>query len=227
MIFTSCWVIYMLRVNISLNLIAMVPEPAQTSASKRSQCASLRAANETFNANMTMEDAKNLRTQSKETFNWTMDQQGTIIGSYFWCYPFTSLVGGMAAERWGPRYVVLVTVLVSGVLTALSPAAARMSYTALVVIRFFLGSAGGFTYPALHALVAQWAPPRGKGEVCECDDGWDLGNCRNMVSHWAINGKIWLGICLLRPCRSEFHMVRFLVVPSRRHPKGTPQNIQR
>ncbi|XP_047521898.1 sialin-like isoform X1 [Pieris napi] len=186
MIFTSCWVIYMLRVNISLNLIAMVPEPAHTSASKRSQCASLRAANETFNANMTMEDAKHLRTQSKETFNWTMDQQGTIIGAYFWCYPFTSLVGGMAAERWGPRYVVLVTVLVSGVLTALSPAAARLSYTALVVIRFFLGSAGGFTYPALHALVAQWAPPAEKGKFVSAMMGGTLG----IVATWSLTGPL-------------------------------------
>lgn len=71
-----------------------------------------------------------------------MDQQGTVIGAYFWCYPLTSLVGGMAAERWGPRYVILVTSLASGVLTAFSPAAARISYIALVITRVFLGCAG-------------------------------------------------------------------------------------
>lgn len=48
----------------------------------------------------------------------------------------------MAAERWGPRYVVLVTSFVSAILTALSPLAAKLDYIALVVIRFFLGFAG-------------------------------------------------------------------------------------
>lgn len=48
----------------------------------------------------------------------------------------------MAAERWGPRYVVLVTSLASAVLTALSPVAANLDYIALVVVRFFLGCAG-------------------------------------------------------------------------------------
>jgi ACS family sodium-dependent inorganic phosphate cotransporter len=65
-----------------------------------------------------------------------------ILGSYFWCYPVTSLVGGMAAERWGPRYVVLITSVLSGVLTIVTPAAARLHYLAVVVVRFLLGVAG-------------------------------------------------------------------------------------
>lgn len=54
----------------------------------------------------------------------------------------TSLVGGMAAERWGPRYVVLISSAASGILTAFSPAAARAHYLVLVVDRFLLGFAG-------------------------------------------------------------------------------------
>lgn len=48
----------------------------------------------------------------------------------------------MAAERWGPRYVVLITSLASAVLTMLSPPAAKLHYIALVVTRFLLGFAG-------------------------------------------------------------------------------------
>ncbi|CAK1555783.1 unnamed protein product [Leptosia nina] len=189
MIFTSCWVIYMLRVNISLNLIAMVPEPAKTTT-KTSQCGSnLQAVNETmkFDANATLDEVRKSRSQVEgEHFNWTMNQQGTIIGAYFWCYPFTSLVGGMAAERWGPRYVILVTSLLSGILTALSPLAARMGFVALVIIRLLLGCAGGFTYPALHALVARWAPPAEKGKFVSAMMGGTLG----IVATWSLTGPL-------------------------------------
>lgn len=75
-------------------------------------------------------------------FNWNANQQALILGSYFWCYPVTSLVGGMAAEKWGPRYIVLVTSVASAILTALSPVAANWHYLALVIIRFFLGFCG-------------------------------------------------------------------------------------
>lgn len=76
------------------------------------------------------------------TFDWSAEKQALILGSYFWSYPVTSLLGGMAAERWGPRYIVFITSLASGILTALSPVAARWSYIALVVIRFLLGFTG-------------------------------------------------------------------------------------
>lgn len=76
------------------------------------------------------------------SFDWSAEQQALILGAYFWCYPITSLVGGMAAERWGPRYVVLISTLASAVFTFLSPVAARMNHVALIVTRFFLGFAG-------------------------------------------------------------------------------------
>ncbi|CAG4951904.1 unnamed protein product [Colias eurytheme] len=189
MLFTSCWVIYMLRVNISLNLIAMVPEPMKA-ASKRSQCGSkIDVYNDTMNANATVahDHVTKLRTQVHgEYFNWTADQQGTIIGAYFWCYPLTSLIGGMASERWGPRYVILVTTLISGILTALSPFAARLGYVALVIVRFLLGCAGGFTYPALHVLVARWAPPAEKGKFVSAMMGGTLG----IVATWSLTGPL-------------------------------------
>lgn len=75
-------------------------------------------------------------------FDWSAPKQALVLGSYFWSYPFTSLFGGMAAERWGPRYVVFYCSIASGILTAISPIAASWSYIALVVVRLLLGFAG-------------------------------------------------------------------------------------
>ncbi|CAH0725775.1 unnamed protein product, partial [Brenthis ino] len=186
MIFTSCWVIYMLRVNMSLNLIAMVPQPAKN-ISSRSQCG---AKNDMLNESFRHIDIADVREAPREvlggTFNWSANQQAMILGSYFWCYPITSLVGGMAAERWGPRYVVLITSLASAILTALSPLAARLDYVALVIVRFFLGFAGGFIYPALHVLVARWAPPEEKGKFISALMGGTLGT----VVTWSLTGPL-------------------------------------
>ncbi|KAL4708983.1 hypothetical protein ACJJTC_005844 [Scirpophaga incertulas] len=121
-----------------------------------------------------------------ETFDWSADEQALILGSYFWSYPVTSLVGGMAAERWGPRYVVLISTATSAALTLISPVAARTGSVTLVIIRFCLGIAGGFIYPALHALVARWAPPAEKGKFVSAMMGGTLGT----VLTWSLTGPL-------------------------------------
>lgn len=170
----------------SLNLIAMVPQPAKN-ISLRSQCT---PENEIVNHTIRYADVAEVKKAPRQiqggSFDWSKDQQATILGAYFWCYPVTSLLGGMAAERWGPRYVILVTSLTSAVLTVLSPAAARLDYIALVVVRFFLGFAGGFMYPALHVLVARWAPPEEKGKFISALMGGTLGT----VATWSLTGPL-------------------------------------
>ncbi|KAM3965897.1 sialin-like isoform 1-T1 [Aphomia sociella] len=187
MLFTSCWIIYMLRVNMSLNLIAMVPRPPKNNTIQ-SQC---EPRNDVTNATLQHVDIADVREAPRQppiggTFDWSPDQQALILGSYFWSYPVTSLVGGMAAERWGPRYVVLITTAASGILTALSPVAAKLNNVALIVVRFFLGLAGGFVYPALHVLVARWAPPAEKGKFVSAMMGGTLGT----VVTWSLAGPL-------------------------------------
>lgn len=188
MLFTSCWVVYMLRVNMSLNIIAMVPQVDHNST-LQSQCEPKDdvVRNETLR-HVDITDVREAPRQvpGGATFEWSADQQALILGSYFWCYPLTSLIGGMAAERWGPRYVILITSIASAIMTALSPVAARWNYMALVVIRFFLGCAGGFIYPALHVLVARWAPPAEKGKFVSAMMGGTLGT----VITWSLTGPL-------------------------------------
>ncbi|CAG4956010.1 unnamed protein product [Parnassius apollo] len=188
MIFTSCWIAYMLRVNMSLNLIAMVPSPSRN-VSVRSQCGpqdDVMVNKSIHNADIA-EIREAPRQDSGDTkFDWSTEQQATILGAYFWSYIITSLVGGTAAERWGPRYVVFISTISSAVLTALAPIAARWDYVALIVTRFLLGFAGGFIYPALHSLVARWAPPAEKGKFMSAMMGGTLGT----VLTWSLTGPL-------------------------------------
>lgn len=86
------------------------------------------------------------------TFDWTAQQQAYVLSGYFWGYAITCLVGGTAAERWGPRRVVFVTMLLSSVMTVLAPQASRIHYAVLVGLRFITGLASVSYFSILVTL---------------------------------------------------------------------------
>ncbi|CAH2043611.1 unnamed protein product, partial [Iphiclides podalirius] len=187
MLFFACWVNYMMRVNMSVNIIAMVPDDAKTTSVK-SECEAI-ANNDSslYNFSTTVVTKRQLRQpEGVVTFNWTAQQQAYVLSGYFWGYAITCLVGGTAAELWGPRNVVFITMLISAVLTTLSPQAARLHYLVLVAARFVIGLAAGFLFPALHALVAHWAPPAEKGKFVSALLGGAIGT----VVTWSLTGPL-------------------------------------
>ncbi|XP_014360058.2 uncharacterized transporter slc-17.2 [Papilio machaon] len=187
MLFFACWVNYMMRVNMSVNIIAMVPDDAKTTSVK-SECEAI-ANNDsaTNNVTTTLIAKHHLRQpDGVVTFNWTAQQQAYVLSGYFWGYAITSLVGGTAAELWGPRNVVFITMLISAVLTTLSPQAARLHFMVLVAARFIIGLSAGFLFPALHALVAHWAPPAEKGKFVSALLGGAIGT----VVTWSLTGPV-------------------------------------
>ena len=64
-----------------------------------------------------------------------------ILGSFFWGYIFTNIVGGMAAEYWGGRLVYGLGVVITALFTVLSPLAARTSDGLFLAIRILEGMA--------------------------------------------------------------------------------------
>ncbi|XP_041982129.1 putative inorganic phosphate cotransporter [Aricia agestis] len=182
MLFLACWVNYMLRVNMSVNIIAMVPDD-HTASTENSECKAIAT-----NDSLLRDDAAEVRQEMKaaNTYDWTAQQQAYILSSYFWGYAITCLVSGTAAELWGPRNVVFYTMLVSAVLTILTPLTANVHYLMLVAARFVIGLAGGFIFPALHALVAHWAPPAEKGKFVSALLGGSIGT----VVTWSLSGPL-------------------------------------
>ncbi|KAL4708977.1 hypothetical protein ACJJTC_005838 [Scirpophaga incertulas] len=119
-------------------------------------------------------------------FDWTAQEQAYVLSGYFWGYAITCLVGGTAAEMWGPRKVVFITMTLSAILTIFSPQASRFHYLALVALRFITGLCAGFLFPALHALVAHWAPPQEKGKFVSALLGGTMGT----VVTWSLSGPL-------------------------------------
>jgi ACS family sodium-dependent inorganic phosphate cotransporter len=184
MLFTACFVSYMMRVNMSINLIAMV-EPAKTGGNLSiPECAVKKIEN-------ISSESEHYQQQTSipdygARYPWDSSLQSLILGSYFWGYTITCIPGGVLGERFGPTRTVMLSTLAAGFLTLLGPLMASWHYMGLIVARFLTGLCGGVIYPCLHCLVSRWAPPEEKGKFIGALLGGTLGT---MVT-WPLLGFI-------------------------------------
>lgn len=99
-------------------------------------------------------------------YDWDEKLQGVILSSFFWGYVITQLPGGILAEKFGGKYVLGLGILSTAIFTLLTPAAVQAGgSTALIILRFLMGLGEGTTYPALNALLSQWAPPSERSKI--------------------------------------------------------------
>ncbi|CAH0400879.1 unnamed protein product [Chilo suppressalis] len=187
MMFFACFINYMMRVNMSVNIIAMVNNESN-STSVKTECDAIATDDSiVYNATTLLVVKKQTRQPDGVViFDWTAQQQAYVLSGYFWGYAITCLVGGTAAEMWGPRRVIFITTTLSAILTVLCPLAARWHYLVLVAFRFVTGLLAGFLFPALHALLAHWAPPVEKGKFVSALLGGAIGT----VVTWSLTGPL-------------------------------------
>ena len=72
-------------------------------------------------------------------FNWDNELQGFILGSFFYGYISTQLVGGRLAEAYGTKWLLFGSILSSSALSVLTPFAARWSPYAFIALRVLMG----------------------------------------------------------------------------------------
>jgi len=136
-------VVYALRVNLSVAIVSMV-NSTYTKSKPDPECA--------VGKNMTV-------TPNNGEFNWNANQQGLVLGAFFYGYILTQIPGGWLAKNFGGKYVFGIGVLVTSVLTLLTPIAAKASFPLLIAVRVLEGIGEGVTFPAMHAMIGQWSPP--------------------------------------------------------------------
>uniref|UniRef100_A0A1B0DPH9 Major facilitator superfamily (MFS) profile domain-containing protein n=1 Tax=Phlebotomus papatasi TaxID=29031 RepID=A0A1B0DPH9_PHLPP len=147
MLFLGCLTTYIVRVNISISILAMV-QPKN--------------ANETF-------------PDFGKRYPWDASEQGTIIGAFFWGYSIMSIPGAYLAERFGPKILTMVSFIAIIVLTVLTPLAAAGGFVTMCVVRFLTGTVSGPHFPCYHILISRWAPPDEKGKFMSSLQGGALG----------------------------------------------------
>lgn len=160
MLFMACLMSYMMRVNLSINIIAMVEQ--------------------------TDPNATEPLPNYGPRYNWSQTDQANLLGAYFYGYMITSLPAGMLAENFGGKPVAGWSCLGAAALTALTPLAAAWDKWAVFALRFLIGFLSGVIYPCCHNLVSKWSPPDEKGKFVASLMGGTFGT----VITWPISGLL-------------------------------------
>ena len=74
-------------------------------------------------------------------FSWDKWTQGMVLGSFYWGYAITNLIGGRISEYLGGKTVMGLGIFAASLLSLITPLAARASVQALITCRIFLGIA--------------------------------------------------------------------------------------
>ena len=146
---------YMMRTNLSILIVAMVKEPRNKSSNFNNlTCSDNLISTDTTSSNVTEE-------QSNESikFDWGPFEQGQILAAFSYGYIATQIIGGRLAERFGSKKVYGGALFLTGIVTFLLPAAAKLGSGVFIALRILQGVLEGASFPSLHALTARWIPP--------------------------------------------------------------------
>lgn len=90
---------------------------------------------------------------------WSEGIQGTLLSCYFWGYLVSQMPSARVAEKFSAKWVMLFSVGINVIATLLTPVMTKSHYAGLIVMRVLEGIGGGATFPAMHCMIAAWAPP--------------------------------------------------------------------
>ncbi|XP_032767381.1 sialin-like [Rattus rattus] len=194
--FCGFFVLYALRVNLSVALVDMVDSNSTLTDNRTSkECAEHSA------------PVKVHHNHTGKKYQWDAETQGWILGSFFYGYIVTQIPGGYMASRIGGKLLLGLGILGTAVFTLFTPLAADLGVVALIVLRALEGLGEGVTFPAMHAMWSSWLPSGKKQAshhfLCR-STAWDS----NLTSSFRDNLLLYeLDLCLLSFCMKAFHVL--------------------
>ncbi|XP_072293168.1 sialin [Eucyclogobius newberryi] len=141
------FVVYSLRVNLSVAMVDMLNNTNHHSTNSSSVCPAH------------SDPPRPKRNHTASVYDWDSETQGWILGSFFYGYILTQIPGGYLAGRLGPKWLLGFGVLGTVLFTMLTPAAADWGAGYLIAVRVLEGVGEGVTFPAMYTMWAAWAPP--------------------------------------------------------------------
>ncbi|XP_037031360.1 sialin [Bradysia coprophila] len=150
-------IIYGLKVNLSVAMVAMLNHTAIRESS------GVPTVHIAIAQNITTDDACRESSSSGAVedgpFVWSEPLQGTILSCYFWGYLVSQMPGARIAENFSAKWVMFFSVAINIVCTLLTPIMSELGYMGMIMMRIGEGIGGGVTFPAMHVMLASWAPP--------------------------------------------------------------------
>jgi MFS transporter, ACS family, solute carrier family 17 (sodium-dependent inorganic phosphate cotransporter), other len=94
----------------------------------------------------------------QEDLGWTETDKGVVLSSFFVGYLLLMVASGALANRYGGKLVLGLAVIWWSLFTILTPPAALLSLTGLVVARIALGLGEAAVFPASINMIGRWVP---------------------------------------------------------------------
>ncbi|XP_057668510.1 sialin-like [Diorhabda carinulata] len=133
MVFLGLINTYLLRVNLSVAIVAM-----------------------TQYYNVTL---PNGTIEQVRDFDWDSKVQGYLLSSFFYGYVFTQLIGAYLGIKYGGRIIIATGIGLASILTLLTPVVAQVNVYLFIIVRILEGLFEGFIVPSTLILWRNWAPP--------------------------------------------------------------------
>ncbi|CAL4146348.1 unnamed protein product, partial [Meganyctiphanes norvegica] len=159
-------VLYMVRINLSVAIVAMVHVPSSNNVTRDKLCIQddekrtpLYMTKGASNASIEFVPLESQNKQINNKIIMTAMEKGSVLGSFFYGYVTTAIIGGRMAEVYGTKRVFGVSMLLGGMLTMLTPLAAKTHYALFTAVRILIGIFQGVIYPSMHCLMSRWIPP--------------------------------------------------------------------
>merc|ERR1711872_1103428 len=89
-------------------------------------------------------------------FCWTEEEKGNVLGAFFYGYVVLMIPSGAVAERFGSKLILGVCLLLTTILSIVTPLVAYQGPSLLIALRVVQGLCSSCTYPALPPLIKRW-----------------------------------------------------------------------
>jgi sugar phosphate permease len=156
-------------------------------------------------------------------YGWSSTQFGYASTAFFVGYMITMIPSGAIADKYGARKVLTVSLLLSGLFTALTPVIG-VSIGLMLVIRALEGVAQGCIVPSAMSCLTRWVPKRESGVACGLvQAGCPAGSAINMyLAAWLLPIFGWKGLFYVYALIFPVWVIIWLIV-GRSAPKDHPK----
>uniref|UniRef100_A0A915BXR7 Major facilitator superfamily (MFS) profile domain-containing protein n=1 Tax=Parascaris univalens TaxID=6257 RepID=A0A915BXR7_PARUN len=96
---------------------------------------------------------------------WSPSMQSILFSATYYGGLITVLPGGVLADRFNPKLILLLAIADYVIVSLLTPLIANANYYAFFVARIFMGFGEGFVLPTMSSLAARWFPASERSTV--------------------------------------------------------------
>ncbi|KAH8376957.1 hypothetical protein KR093_002369, partial [Drosophila rubida] len=142
-------ILYGLRVNLSVTMVAMLNHTAIMGNVTEM---------ETVSGECERPDGQTPGQLENGPYEWSEPLQGMLLGSFLWGSLVAQIPLAYVAQMYSAKWVFLCAVTGNVICTLLIPPLVKLHYAGLLAMRIIQGLTGGAGFPAMHIMIAHWAP---------------------------------------------------------------------